>query len=337
LVQNTNLINTNFPDPLGGQPAPLTAFGVSGEDLQNYQATQIQTYSLSWQQQFGANWIVSIAGAGDRSTHVLENLQINQPPSVPGFNFNPLINTGNYSDAYFSPYQGYNGIGLASSIGVGNWNALEVGVRHPVGNNLYLTTAYTWSHNLDWSGGIQNSYAPQDAYGNSSLNIPQVFTTSIIYSEPWFRNASVWKRTVLSGWQYSDMTTIQSGGFESAGLNIAHTGLATRPNQVAPLSYPKKLNEWFNTNAFAQPAYGFFGNVHNGTIEAPGVIDFNMAAYKTFPLYRGANLQFRAEFFNVFNHTNPNGPNTNFGAGTFGQITSAADPRIGEVALKLNF
>ena len=53
--------------------------------------------------------------------------------------------------------------------------------------------------------------------------------------------------------------------------------------------------------------------------------------------YREANLQFRAEFFNIFNHTNPNGPNTNFGAGTFGQITSAADPRIGEVALKLNF
>lgn len=337
LVQNTNLINTNFPDPLGGKSAPLTAFGVSGEDLQNYRATQIQTYSLSWQQQFGTNWIVSIAGAGDRSTHVLEFLQINQPPAVTGYNFNPLINTGNYSDAYFSPYKGYNGIGMASSIGVGNWNALEVGVRHPVGNNLYLTTAYTWSHNLDWSGGIQNSYAPQDAYGNSSLNTPQVFTTSIIYSEPWFRDASVWKRTLLSGWQYSDMTTIQSGGFLTAGLNIAHTGLATRPNQVAPLSYPKKLNEWFNKSAFVQPPYGFFGDVHNGTIEAPGVIDFNMAAYKTFPLYREANLQFRAEFFNIFNHTNPNGPNTQFGAGTYGQITSAADPRIGEVALKLNF
>ncbi|HVC90267.1 MAG TPA: hypothetical protein VND66_06560 [Acidobacteriaceae bacterium] len=107
------------------------------------------------------------------------------------------------------------------------------------------------------------------------------------------------------------------------------------------MTYPKKWKTpgslWFSTSSFAKPVPGFFGNVGNGTLRTPGLIDFNMAAYKTFPLFKQTSIQFRAEFFNVFNHSNPNGPGANFGAGTFGEITSVKDPRIGEMALKLNF
>jgi hypothetical protein len=177
------------------------------------------------------------------------------------------------------------------------------------------------------------------AYGNSTANAntPQVFTASLIYSLPLLGASSGWKRAVLGGWKYSDMTTIQSGSSASMGLSIANIGLATRPNQIAPVTYPKTYKQWFGTGSFAQPAPGFYGNVRNGTLLGPGLIDFNMAAYKSFPIYREAALQFRAEFFNVFNHTNPNAPNASFGAGTFGQITSAKDPRIWELALKLSF
>jgi hypothetical protein len=206
-----------------------------------------------------------------------------------------------------------------------------------VGHNLYLTVAYTWSHNLDNTGGFQNVYHTGLAYGNSSLNTPHVFTTSLIYSVPWFMKSTSWRRAVLGGWKLSEVTTVQSGSSLTMGMNTANTGLATRPNLIGPVTYSKTIQQWFSTNAFAKPANGYFGNVGNGTLQGPGLIVFNMAAYKDFRVHEGLTLQFRGEFFNALNHTNLNGPGTNLGAGTFGQITGAKDPRTGELALKFRF
>jgi hypothetical protein len=89
IVQSTNLISTNFPDPLGGAPAPLTANSVTAQVL-NYKVGQIKTFSLSLQQQFGANWFVSIAGAGDVARNLQSSLNINQPGPFGAFNFNRI-------------------------------------------------------------------------------------------------------------------------------------------------------------------------------------------------------------------------------------------------------
>jgi hypothetical protein len=342
LTHSLNLLNPHFPDPTGGAPAPATAPSVTGADLHNNRAAQVQAYSLSWQQQIRSNWFVSVAGAGDISRHVPgpvagPNIDLNQPGPAPGYNFNPLINTGNYANSYFSPYQGYNGIIYYTSYGKSSWNALLVSVRHPVGNNLYLTVAYTWSHNLTNMNALQNMRNLQSNYGNSTLNTPQVLTWSLIYTEPWLKNSTGWKRQVLSGWKLSDMTTIQTGGSLNLGLSTSHNGLATRPNQIAPVTDPHTMLQWFSQMSFAQPAPGFFGDVGVGTILSPGLVVFNMAAYKDFKLSERFVLQFRSEFFNAFNHPNFGAPNTNLGAGSFGQITSMKNPRIGELALKLRF
>lgn len=336
IVQSTNLINANFPNPLGGAAAPLTANSVSGQVL-DYRVGQTRTFSLSLQQQLGSNWFLSLAGAGDVARNLQTSLNINQPGPFGGFGFNPNLNTSAYTSAYYAPFQGLGAINFSEPVGRDNWAALEFGLRHPVGHNLYLTVAYTWSHNLDNLGGFQNVYNPATAYGNSSLNTPHVFTTSLIYSVPWFMKSNGWKRSILAGWKLSDMTTIQSGSSLTVGMSLANTGLANRPTLISDVTYPRTLQQWFSTGSFAKPANGFFGNVGNGTIQGPGLVVFNMAAYKDFRLREGLTLQFRSEFFNVFNHTNPNGPNTNLGAGTFGQITSAKDPRTGELALKLRF
>lgn len=342
LAQSTSLVNPHFPDVTGGTASVPTAPATSGVDLQNYQAAKVQAYSLSWQQQIGSQWFLSVAGAGDISQHVPgpvggPNININTPGPVPGYDFNPLVNTGNYANSYFAPYQGYGNIIYYNSWGKNMWNALEVLVRHPIGSNLYITLAYTWSHNLTNYNVIQSDYNLQGSYGNSSLNTPQVLTYSVIYTEPWLKAAAGWKRAALAGWKVSDMTTIQSGSSLTLGLSTSHNGLATRPNVLGPVAIIGQMNEWFNTKEFAQPAAGFYGNAGVGTILSPGVVNFNMAAYKDFRLRENLNLQFRAEFFNVFNHTNLNGPNTSYGAGGFGQITSAKDPREGEMALKVTF
>lgn len=346
LIDNITLINANFPNPIGAQAAPLTVRGLSTEDLANLEAMQVQSFSLSLQRQFGANWFVSVAGAGDIAHHVGLTANINQPLPGGGFDFNPAINTGTVSSAFYAPYQGYGGINMFTSSGNAYWDALEINLRHPIGHNLFLTAAYTWSHNLSnaisgqygySASGLQNPYAPGSNYGNSPLNVPQVFTTSLIYRLPWFQHGTGWKGNVLGGWKFSDISTIQSGFSLTPGLAIAHAGLANRPNAIGPVTGPKTLDQWFNTNAFAAPSYGFYGNASPGSIGGPGVINFDMALYKDFHINERNTIQFRSEFFNVFNHTNFSGVSTSYGSGSYGQVNGARDPRILEFALRYQF
>ena len=345
VIQSVNLIDANFTNPTGAASSPLTAFGVSGEDLNSYRATHIQTYSLNLQQQLGTNWFVSIAGAGSIMGAGATQLNIDQPgPVTTGgitYDFDPNLNSGKVAGAYDAPYQGYSSITWFENIGESNWNGLELSATHRSGQNLYITAAYTWSHGQDNYGGFQNTYAPQLAYGNAGNNVPQVFTASTIYNLPRLRNAPYWRRAILGGWQYSDMTTIQTGNSMTLGLSTPHSGLASRPNFTGPITYSKQWRNpgdtWFNTTPFSQPDPGYFGNARNGTLMGPGVIVFNMAGYKTFPITEHSNVQFRVEFFNAFNHTNPNNPGTGYGSGTFGKITGAKEAREGEGSLKFNF
>ena len=80
------------------------------------------------------------------------------------------------------------------------------------------------------------------------------------------------------------------------------------------------MSEWFNTSAFAAPAPGYFGNAGNGIITGPGLINFDVALFKDFLITERHRLQFRAEMFNVLNHTNFRSVDTTFGSGTFGQV-----------------
>jgi hypothetical protein len=345
-IQSVSLINVNFPSPTGGKPAAPTAFVVYSEDLKNMRAADVQTYSMTLQHQFGSSWFASIAGAGSIANHLPQMLNSNQPGPVPGYDFNPLINTGNYSNAYFAPYQGYSNINYYTSGAYANWNALELHLRHPVGHNLVMTASYTWSHGLSSLSGHQfgitgstpqNSSNPAADYGNSAVNTPQVFTTSLIYTVPWMRNRTGWRRTVLAGWKFSDLTALQTGLSLSPGLSVSKAGLATRPDLIAPVVEPKTLTQWLLPSSFAQAPAGFYGNAGRGIIRGPGLINFDVAAYKDFRVFEHGSLQFRCEFFNVLNHTNFNAPNTSLGAGAFGQIASSKDPRIGELALKFKF
>jgi hypothetical protein len=90
--------------------------------------------------------------------------------------------------------------------------------------------------------------------------------------------------------------------------------------------------------AFALPATGTFGNIGKGSLRGPHLVNWDTGLFKEFPLSaERLRLQFRAEFFNVLNHTNFNNPKNGFSSGGFGSITGASDPRIGQLALKLLF
>jgi hypothetical protein len=152
-------------------------------------------------------------------------------------------------------------------------------------------------------------------------------------------NAKGISHTLLGGWKYNGISTFRSGFSLSPGLSVANQGLATRPDVVAgqQLTYPKTRAQWFNTGIFQRPAFGEFGNAGVGVITGPGLVNFDMGLYKDFAFTEKRRLQFRSEFFNVFNHTNLGNPTTTLGSGNYGRITSALDGRIIEFSLRLHF
>lgn len=347
LTQSVTLVDPSFPDAVGGSTAPQGAPGLKSASLNLYPVGQVQSYNLSLEHQFGQNWFVSLAGVGDNALHIATTYDINQPPAYGQYDYNPAINTGAMYTYQNSPYLGYDSINTIMSTGNAHWDALEMNLRHPIGRGLSGTVSYTWQHGLanapgdlfNNSWGVQDIRHPSNTYGNQSFNAFQVLSGDLMWDIPFFNNFRGWKKTAIAGWQFSDITTIQSGFSTDPGIDVNNQGLAQYPNRVENSSVggPKSVNQWFNTAAFAAPAYGYFGNAAPGSITGPGTINFDMALYKNFQITERTKLQFRSEFFNAFNHTNFSGIATSVGDGNYGQVTDASDPRIIEFALHLEF
>ena len=376
-VTQINLTGANFPNPLNGATTVPSAPSIYGEDIHGIQAAKIHSYSLSVQQQFGSNWLVEIAGAGVAGRNLPLELNINQMKPYNGYDYNPDLNKGGISTAYYAPYAGYANINYATSTGIANWNALEASVRHPVGHSVIFRAQFTWAHGLadvpsqqgyaDENMGVQDSYNPMKDYGNTQLNQRLNFTSAVVYSLPWFTQTG-WTKKAFGGWQFSAIVGFQSGLSYSAGLSTTNRGITTRPymNPNVPLqrfkgAHPQgfgggtpPLGTFFTTCSFIVPNIdpsqtscapgaqgnsfnGMFGNAPVGNILGPGTIINNVSLFKIFPVTDKINLRVRGEAFNMVNHPNFNGTDLNLGDANFGTYTSASDPREAEFAVEIMF
>lgn len=136
-----------------------------------------------------------------------------------------------------------------------------------------------------------------------------------------------------------------------SGSNVASLfpagDVLNRPDLVGNISYPKTVGWWFDTSAFAAPAPGTWGNLGFDALRGPGRNNWNLSLFKEFTLNeaRGSRIEFRAESFNTWNHTQFGGPgqggtgsagiSTNLGSSNFGAVTAAWDPRVFQLGLKL--
>ena len=367
---SANILNSSLDNGTAGgtaaapTPETLTAVPLS------FKPAQIQSYSLTLEQQVKKNLIASIAYAGSQSRHLTSGIgggnDINWPlavsaPSVAGclppgqatsasYSFDPCINDGssNISSNYTRPYKGYGTITDQYDEGTGNYNSLQSALNYRAGASE-LSIAYTWSKTLATVGahgsgnttsqaaGPQNPRDWQAEYGPPSYDFTNNISATWVYAIPYFSHSGQLLQTTLGHWSIQGLVLHQSGFALSPGLNLPTQGLADRPNVVGQNQTIGKLDEWFNTAAFAAPAYGFYGDAHNGSIRGPGYTSVNVSLYKTFPIVGRLNLQLRAEAFNVLNHPNFNNVDTGLGDGSFGQVNGAGDPRILEFAAKIFF
>ncbi|MGO9339258.1 MAG: carboxypeptidase regulatory-like domain-containing protein [Terracidiphilus sp.] len=250
---------------------------------------------------------------------------------------------------------------LQSTIGHASYNALELSARHITGR-LEFSAAYTYSKSLDQSSNIGeevNPFNPALSYALSSFDVKNNFVLSYEYQLPFDRlvhSGSFGAKLLTQGWSLSGITRFASGFPVTMTNNGDDSLIGTNPNGVNNSSIdqpdfngaPIRLNHnprvnginYFNTAAFSMNALGTPGNATRRFFFGPGADNYDMALAKNLPLTESKSLLFRVEAFNVFNHTQFNGPGSvdgNIGSSTFGNAISAAPPRILQGALKFNF
>jgi hypothetical protein len=368
---NQNLSTLVFPSATtwnvvgaGGTAGTESVQTITAADY-NIQSSPVASWSLGIQHEFPKNIIASVVGAGSRIQHMVGTWNWNQAPHAlvggVAYDYNPLIafnaakGKGDNS-AYYAPYQGYGSINVMSTQLHQEWNGLEAQVKHTMAKSLFLTVAYTWSH--DTSNSVVDPYALGRFHGNNGLNYPQSLAITVLYELPFFRNDHGIKNVLMGGWRINDISTFRAGVSQTPGITLTNGGLTNRPfvvpgvsNKGAKTWKPTVCGtscQWFNPAAYLDPTvtvggvsnatlyYGYYGNAQNGTIQGPGQELHSTSLFKQFH-YKTNVLEFRAEAFNTLNHSNPNNPNVTIANANVNKVTGTADPRILEMALRYKF
>jgi Carboxypeptidase regulatory-like domain len=365
LVQTTTIENTTFDNPVGaGNAAPpnLGPNALTTTGNPTFKVPSYVDYNLSGEQQIDANTTLELAYVGGVSRHLLGELDYNMPTlSTRASNAaSPLNNIRNFL--------GYSDFHTRTPVFTSNYNSMQVSVNHR-GRDVTAGLAYTWSKNLSNQyndRGVANTYTwdPNLDYGNSGLNEPNIFVGNFVYKEPFFGEQRALAGHLLGGWELSGILTFESGSSFNAfqypdpfgcvadtstangcaagtypgglGIDGPNYDILARPDQVAPAHLMKTRLEWFDTNAFV-PAQGHFGSEGAGNILGPGFEKVDLGLMKNFRFGERANLQMRAESFNIFNHTSFDYIDPGIGDGTYGQATGAHEPRIMQFSSKLYF
>ena len=277
-------------------------------------------------------------------------------------------------DRPYPQYGGLNlqGYGCCSS----SYNSLQATVTKRFGGGGTLLAAYTWSKLLSntdtltsWleggtsggTGAVQDWNNLRNEWSLSSQNVSQRLVISYVVDLPfgkgkrYLSGVTGFAGKVISGWGIDGVTTLQTGFplkiSEANGTPLSALGLGIgtlRPNVIAGCheslsgSDTQRLNQWFNTTCFtAPPAYGFGSEPRvDGLIHMDGPANFDFAAFKrtTFGPSEKMGIEFRAEFFDLFNHPQFGPPNESAGSNTFGVVNSTVNtPRLIQFGLKFAF
>lgn len=345
-----NLLTLTLNDPFPSffpVPLPKSATGFQRDLRTPY----LQHWNVSVQRELGKSRVFELSYVGSKGTKLITARDINQPrPSPISPNLRPLPQ--------------FDDITFEESSANSNYNSLQARFEQRLDFGLSILSSYTWSKSIDNASSFFSSAGdpnfPQDSLntkaerGRSNFDVRHRFSLSYGYDLPFgkgrrFLAGDGFLPAILTGWQTFGIVAVQTGRPFTAALQMdidqSNTGRSTlgfgandRPNVVGnPDVSHRTPDQWFNTAAFAFPAFGSFGDAGRNILEGPGYVNFNTSVMKTTKLTESLGLQFRAEAFNLFNHPNFNLPDNFLGSPTFGRILSAQNPRHIQFGLKLLF
>jgi Carboxypeptidase regulatory-like domain len=363
---------------------------ISGSDYFYYKNVipYVEEFELSLQRQFGSNTVLTASYVGNVGRHLLTFEESN--PADPGLCLqlsNPAALApgstpcGPYGeDNVYTLANGQTVNGTRPTFGINfgsnpymktavssSFNSLQVSLQH---NEKYANflLGYTWEKSIDngsTSFDATNPYNPGLSRSLSIFNVPQDLVASYTVQLPFnnLMSKGPWTDRIAAGWALSGISTFASGQPIQISETDDNSLTGTFDDTVDEPSYanngsPLRINRnprtgqpYFNPNYFVQEPLGQVGNAMRRFFSGPGILNSDLALLKDTKLTESRSIQFRAEAFNIFNHTQFNNPSGNFNNtgtgqtgfnglgfyGGFGYVTSAQNPRIMQVALKVQF
>jgi hypothetical protein len=355
---NPGVNNVFLSDPSialsNGQQASVPIFPASFRALDRaYLVPTSQQWNFGIQRELAPRAVLSVAYVGNSNIHQRIQRNINQPLTG-----SAAVRSGATKVNTVRPFPGFGPIVSGENSSSGNYHSLQANFRIDNVRGFTFQSSYTWSKSIDFtfSDNAGNAYDAYDLSKDralSDLDRRHILVMNYIYELPFFkRHANAFARQALGGWQISGITLFQTGLPMTATFpgDIAGVGLGNiRADLVGdPNSGPKTIDEWFNKSAFAAPIVTpvdpsdplTFGSSGRNVIRRPGRNNWNLSLFKVISLAsltEGAQLQFRFETFNSFNHTQFSNYDANFASGNFGKITSTYDARRIQFGLKFSF
>ncbi|QHN02907.1 hypothetical protein FTO74_05625 [Granulicella sp. WH15] len=368
-----------FQAPPGAANGLATGAGGAIEGVyRNSPTPYMIQYGLDIQQSLPGQVIFDIAYVGNRGRQLLQSYEggmdfdqlptadlalgstLNDTVANPFFGritSNTLASATTSRAQLLKPFSQYTSMEpLRYSGGNSQYDSLQMTLNKRLSKGIQVQVSYVWSKNYDNNSNHQDSYRPMADYAISYQDIRQRFVASYIYKLPFGRgqifgnNISRLEDVLFGGWQVNGITTLQGGTplQISANNDLSNFNFQTLyantnfRNASLSGSVKGRLNRYFNTDDFSQPAPFMLGNgpAYYDNLRAPGLANTDFSLFKEFHPVEKVKVEFRAEAFNVFNHENFGSPDTTVTDTTFGVINSSqsgTNPRQLQFALKLLF
>jgi hypothetical protein len=333
-------------------------------------------FNTQIQYQFAKQWNVEVGYVGSTGVKLLSRRQIDPSIPGPGAttsnaNSRRVLNQGNPLDAAYGGAV-FGGITDQLSDANSNYNSLQVGLTRRLAHGFMVIQSYTWSHAIDNASGLRSSSRIDSLLadrGNSDFDNRHRYVGAYVYELPFFKDRSGILKQIIAGWGVSGITTLQTG----LPFNIVEgtdrclcSGGGNRPDYIGGnvVFYdPRDLstvagrpNSYFDgtgggTGSAATNPYfrrvgtagtyaagaGRYGNGGRNVFHGPGINNFDISAFKNFPVSEMHVLTFRTEFLNALNHTQFLNPTADISSTSFGRITTERGPRVIQLFLQYKF
>jgi len=379
-IPGLSFLSQGFPATSLSDPNTPILYSISPKLVTPY----TQQWHLGFQYELPLDSVLEISYAGSRGLKLYTFYNGNQavPATEPQFaalcndpTTNPPTTPLSCPTAPRRPFPAVDSsIAAFRSDGFSNYNSLQAKVEKRFSHGLQFQASYTYAHALDNAssaslgsanqGDFRLQTDPRAEYGNADFDVRHRFIFSSIYELPFGRgkpigkNVSAVANQFIGNWQIAAIVSASTGNWYtptdiSANVSTSDCGgtvaiSCIRPNVVGdPNGKPCLAGTLFNTCAFASDTVvGTFGNAGRNIIEGPGFQNWDISFFKSFPVREEMRFEFRAEFFNAFNHANPEFTNpdtvaentaTELGSATFGFPAYTRPPRQIQFALKFYF
>ncbi len=316
----------------------------------DFRIPQLQTWSLRVERQMATDWVASVAYVGNKGSRQRLTTEANPGIFIPGVDEqgNPLSTVGNTQARRRYP-DAFGRVRRFDSGGNSFYHGLQLNLEKRFSHGYSLLTNYTWSRNIDdiASGTSTSPFDRTIDRGLSDGDVEHNFKFSNVWAVPGVDVTGAAGK-ILNGWELNSIVIWQSGlpftafsGRDNSftGIGADHADFLGGDADLSGRSRGAELLEFFDTSKFIVNQPGTFGNAGRNILRGPAFFKTDFSVIKNTPITERVDLQFRAEFFNLFNNANFRFPNANASSAQFGQITSTVDEsqRIIQFGLKLLF